>query len=186
MQISPVELSQFNIISTNNQRCPSREKLYQELGLEYLHHRCWRRRVSLLYKILSNKIPEYIYEFISPIRQSFRNSNSFTIFLAGLSTLRIPFFRVSRTTGINSTPKMSNSTSYLNFINALINFIRTSENKIFNVHDEVGIKLLTRLRLGFNNSQEQKLIYIILGTLYVLQYQALNSNPFFSAGISTM
>ena len=39
--------------------------------------------------------------------------------------------------------------NYLGVKNAPINVIRPSQNKIFNINDEVGIKLLTRLRLGF-------------------------------------
>ena len=35
-------------------------------------------------------------------------------------------------------------------------FIRPSENKIFNIHDKVGIKLLTRVRLGFTHLREHK------------------------------
>ena len=30
------------------------EKLFQELGLEYLHHRRWMKRLYLLYEFLSN------------------------------------------------------------------------------------------------------------------------------------
>ena len=47
-------------------------------------------------------------------------------------------------------PKIINSISYLIFRKRLINFIRPSDNKIFNIHDRVGIKLLTRLRLAFS------------------------------------
>ena len=42
------------------------------------------------------------------------------------------------------------------FRKALLNFIRPSENKIFNIHDQVGIKLLTRLRLVFSHLPEHK------------------------------
>ena len=50
--------------------------------------------------------------------------------------------------------KIRNSNSYLSFRNALINFMRPSEKKMFNMHDQVGIKLLTRLRLGFSHLRE--------------------------------
>ena len=40
-----------------------RDKLYQEFGLEYLHHSHWMRRLCLLYKVL----PKYIYELILSI-----------------------------------------------------------------------------------------------------------------------
>ena len=38
----------------------------------------------------------------------------------------------------------------------LLNFTRPSENKILNIHDQVGIKLLTRLRLGLSHLREHK------------------------------
>ena len=44
--------------------------------------------------------------------------------------------------------------SYESFCNALLNFIRPSENKIFHIHDLVVIKLLTRLRLGLCHLRE--------------------------------
>ena len=56
-------------------RGSSREKVHQELGLENLHNRHWMRSLCLFYKVLSSKVPKYIYELIRPIRQSFRNSN---------------------------------------------------------------------------------------------------------------
>ena len=48
-------------------------------------------------------------------------------------------------TGTNSTTKFAILLPILGFKNALIKFIRLSENKIFNIDEEVGIKLLTTL-----------------------------------------
>ena len=45
-----------------------REKLYQELELEYLQQRSWMRRLFLFYKVVSTKLPAYIYDFIPPVR----------------------------------------------------------------------------------------------------------------------
>ena len=39
----------------------SREKLYQELGLEYLYRRRWARRLYSLYKVFSTGQPSYIF-----------------------------------------------------------------------------------------------------------------------------
>ena len=61
------------------------------------------------------------------------------------------------------------------FRTALLNFIRPSENKIFNIHDQVGIKLLTRLRLGFSHLREHKLRHNFEDTL----------NPLCSCSIET-
>ena len=44
------------------------------------------------------------------------------------------------------------------------NFIRPSENAIFNTHDQVCIKLLNRLRLGFSHLRENKFRHNFKGT----------------------
>ena len=60
-------------------RGSSREKLYQELGLEYLYRRRWVRRLCLLYKVLSTGQPTYIYDFLPPLRSSRGHVNSFNL-----------------------------------------------------------------------------------------------------------
>lgn len=71
-------------------------------------------------------------------------------FLAGLSISKNIFFHVLQMTGTKLNHKICNSTSYLRFRNALINFIEPTEYKIFNINDQVGIEPLTRLLLGFS------------------------------------
>ena len=53
-------------------------------------------------------------------------------------------------------PDKRSCQSYESFCKVLLSFIRPSENKIFNIHDQVGIKLLTRLRLGLSHLREHK------------------------------
>ena len=50
---SQKKLNQTNMAIAGTINIASREKLHQELGLEYLHQRRWVRRLCLLYKILS-------------------------------------------------------------------------------------------------------------------------------------
>ena len=52
--------------------------------------------------------------------------------------------------------KICNSTTYLSFRNALINFLKSSGNKIFNIPEHVRIKLLKRLWLGFSHLHKHK------------------------------
>ena len=54
----------------------SRKKLYQEIGLEYLQQRRWMRRLFLFYKVVSTKLPAYMYDIIPPVRQSQRHPNT--------------------------------------------------------------------------------------------------------------
>ena len=49
-----------------------------------------------------------------------------------------------------------NAESYALFRKHLLSFIRPEANNIFNVHNAKGIKLLTRLRVGFNHLKEHK------------------------------
>ena len=53
-------------------------------------------------------------------------------------------------------PDIRSSTSYNLFRNTLLKFIRHVQRKTFNINDSVGVKLLTRLRLGFSHLRELK------------------------------
>ena len=49
-----------------------------------------------------------------------------------------------------------NSANFNNFKKKLLNFIRPYANSIFNIHNSLGIKLLTRLILGLSHLHEHK------------------------------
>ena len=42
----------------------SREKIYQELGLESIKSRRWHKHLSCLFKILKEKAPDYLINLI--------------------------------------------------------------------------------------------------------------------------
>ena len=48
------------------------------------------------------------------------------------------------------------SAFYNLFHNILLRFIRPVQRKTFNINDSVGVKLLTRLRLGFSHFRQYK------------------------------
>ena len=59
-------------------RTLSREKLYQELGLDSLQRRRWYRKLSLFYKIFKENKPVYIKKTISKsIIYLFTNNEAF-------------------------------------------------------------------------------------------------------------
>ena len=74
-------------------RGTSKEKLYQELGLEFLRDRRWLRRVSYLYKINSTKLPRYLYELIPPLQRSHRYPGCFGTFRCRTTFFRNLFLR---------------------------------------------------------------------------------------------
>ena len=53
-------------------------------------------------------------------------------------------------------PDIRSSISYNLFRNTFLKFIRPAERNTFNVNNSVGVKLLTRLRLGFSHLREYK------------------------------
>ena len=72
----------------------SREKLYQKLGLEYLEHRRWMRRLCLFHKVVSAKLPAYIYDIILPVSQSRRHPNTFNSVSCRTEYFKNSFFLV--------------------------------------------------------------------------------------------
>ena len=53
-------------------------------------------------------------------------------------------------------PEIRNAETYASFRKILLNFIRPSGNRTYKIYDPLGIKLLTRLRLGFSHLSEHK------------------------------
>ena len=53
-------------------RGSSREKLYQELGLDTLQQRRWYRKLCCFYKILKSQSPKYLYSIIPIHNMSYR------------------------------------------------------------------------------------------------------------------
>ena len=113
-------------------RDSSREKLYQELEIEHLHQRRWVSRLCLFYKVLSNKIPKYIYDLIPLTRHkvSFRNPNLFTAFPCRTEYFKNSFLFCVISDLNKFDPKIHNSTSYQSFRNALIKF-HCTKNEVF-------------------------------------------------------
>ena len=61
-----LESIQYNacLVITGAIRVTSKEKLYQELGLESLQLRCWCRKLEMFYKIYKNKSRQYLFKLI--------------------------------------------------------------------------------------------------------------------------
>ena len=144
---------------------PSREKLYLELGLEYLYQRRWAGRLCLLYKVFSTGQPSYIYDLLPSMRRSHRLVNLFNTVSCKSEYFKNSFipnvinewnnlFHSLMTSGSNLDPDIQSSTSYDLFRNTLLKFIRPVQRKAFYINCSVGVKLLTRLRLGFSHLRE--------------------------------
>ena len=114
----------------------SREKLYQELRMEYLYQRKWLRRLCLLYKVFSTGKPSYIYELLTSIISSGRHVSSFnTVFCSS------EYFKNSLIPNvINEWNKLNadirSSTSHNLFRNTLLKFIRIAQRLLILIHEK--------------------------------------------------
>ena len=136
----------------------SREKLYQELGLQYLQKRIWMRRLCLFYKVASTKLAAYIYDFLPPVRQSQRLPNILNTFSCRTEYMKNSFF-FSEWNKLN--PEICSSGSYSRFRKSVLNFIRPGAIKVYNITNTIGMELITRLRLSFRHLLEHKFKHIV-------------------------
>ena len=144
-----IESVQYNAVLaiTGAIRGTSKEKLYQELGLESLRNRRWLRRLSYLYKIISTKLPPYLYDLIPPLQRSHRYPGCFKTLRCRTELFRNSFLLDS---------DIKNSDSYEMFRKKLLAFIRPVGNSMYGIYDPFGVKLINRLRLGFSHLREHK------------------------------
>ena len=91
-----LEFIQYNacLALSGTTRGSSREKPYQELGLESLQHLRWYRKLSLFYKIFKENKPVYLIN-LTPTKYSnynTRNTDKITLFCNKHNFLKNSFF----------------------------------------------------------------------------------------------
>ena len=91
-----LESFQYNacLALTGAIRGMSKEKIYQELGLESLRDRRWCRKLCLFFKILENENPKYLFSLI-PTRRSLysaRNIHNIPLVNTKHDFFKNPFF----------------------------------------------------------------------------------------------
>ena len=147
----------------------SAEKIYQELGLESLKPKIWFRKLFCFYKIFNETSSSYLFNLIP----------NFNMFHNARLTYNIPPTKVRRNyfknsffssviTEWNRLDLNIRSSVSLNIFKNLLNFIQPCGNSIFDLHNPLGIKLLTRLRLGLNHLHEHKFTHSFQYTLNAL------------------
>ena len=155
-----VELFQYKVVLviTGAIKGTSKEKLFNELGLEYLKDRRSMRRLCLFHKIYNLKSPKYFYNLIPSVNRFYDTRNNKN---APSFKCRTKYFENSLFPNvINEWNKLDinikSATSYTAFKNVLLSFIRPKHVDTFGIHNPTGLQLLTRLRLGFSQLNEHK------------------------------
>ena len=160
----------------------SRLKLYNEIELESLKFRRWVR--CTFYKIKSTGLPSYLFELI-PKSSHMYNTRS----LEDVATLysRTDIFKYSffpsTISKLNKLDlKIRQYKTLLIFRNALIKIGRPIPKPIYNAHNPVGLKLLSRLRLGLSHLNQHKFNHNFLdclNPLYSFSFEVESVSHFF-------
>ena len=155
-----MESIQYNacLAITGAIRGTSREKAYQELGLESLQLCRWYRKLCLFYKVFKNEHPKYLFNLI-PVRSTpyaTRTEGNIPVIKTKHNFLKNYFFPSAIIEWNKIDPNLRNSKSISVFKEKMLNFIRPSPNSVFDIRNPKGIKLITRLRLGLSHLREHK------------------------------
>ena len=129
----------------------SRKKIYQELGLESLRARRWYKRLSFMFKIVKKEAPNYLINLIPKIQQNTRTRiNCTPTFHYRKDCFKNSFFHSTLNDWYKLDETIKNSESISIFKSRLLSFIRPLQSNVYNIFDPIGLKFLTRLRLGFS------------------------------------
>ena len=136
----------------------SREKIYSKLGLTSLYDRRRFHRLSLYYKILNNLTPEYLRILIpDSIRRSYamRNDRG-NVLPARTQKYRYSFFPDTSKAWnlLSSFIKCSPSLSI--FKKRYSDFFIVKPNTIYEIHNPIGLRYLTRLHVGLSHLRSHK------------------------------
>ena len=155
-----IESVQYNaaLAITGSIKGSSRERLYQELGLESLSDRRWYRRLIYFYNIITRKTPEYLYSLVPNKQQSHDPARKelFRDFLSHTDYFNNSFFPYCVKEWNNLSLELRESVSVSKFKKSLLKFIRPNFRPIFDINDPIGLKLLTRLRVNLSHLREHK------------------------------
>ena len=150
-----LESIQYNttLAITGAIRGTSKEKLYQELGFEFLQCRRWFRKLSYFYKIIKNESPSDLCHLIPKPLTSYPTRNSEN--LPPIKTnLKNTFFPSNIIEWNNLDSNIRCSPSDKLFRKRILEFIRPQPNIILSVPNSLGLSHLTRLHVGLNHLRE--------------------------------
>ena len=105
--------------------------------------------------------PKYLRDIIPSTtrRYSSRNANNIPLVRANTNYFMNTFFPSTITEWNKLDLSIRKSTSLNIFKSRLLRFVRPLENSVFTCHNPIGIKYLTRIRLGFSHLCSHKFQY---------------------------
>ena len=106
---------------------------------------------------MKNGAPKYLISLILKCEQTFNTRNKhLPTYNCRTDCFKYSFFPCTLKDWSKLDVSIRNSESISIFKSKLLSFIHSVQNNIFNIFDPQGLKLLTRLRLGFSHLNEHK------------------------------
>ena len=137
----------------------SRSKLYMELGLEFLKSRRTLRRLCAFHKILSTRLPTYLFNLILQSTHAYqiRTSGNIPTYQCKTDTFKHSFFPWTVVEWKKMHPEFRNA-SITVFKKHLLKEIRPDLHPVYNICKPIWLKLLTRLSKWPNDLRFKKCI----------------------------
>ena len=155
-----IEMVQYRaaLVITGAIKGTSRNRLYQELGLESLADRRWSRRLFFFHKITQGLLPSYFQTYHNAVSEEAYLTRSTTQNKIKPIPARTKMFENSFFPYcIKEWSKLNDKIRNIESINKFkVAIRRPKANSVFDIHDTNGIKLLSRLRLNFSHLNKHK------------------------------
>ena len=155
-----IESLQYNaaLAITGAIRGTSRERIYQELGLQSLQQRRWYRKLCFFVKIYKSQCPKYLFDIIPQSNCQYRTRNAQNICHINVKHqfFKNSYFPPTIIEWNKLDSNIRNSETLKIFKSKILQFIRPTGNSIFSCQNPIGVKLHTRLRLGPSHLHEHK------------------------------
>ena len=116
-------------------------------------------------KIISTKLPPYLYELIAPLQRPDRCPGCFQTFRCMITFFQNSLLPFTITKWNKLDSDIRNIDSHAIFRKKLLTFIRPLGNDTYGIFDQLGVRLLNRLRLGSSHLSEHKFRYNFADTL---------------------
>ena len=139
-------------------RGTSKEKLYNELGLTSLYDRRRAHRLQLLYKIMNNLTPSYLKDYIPNSIRHLHNTrgNITNIIRTRTAKFQYSFFPDALNSWCHLSSFIKSFPSLDTFKKRFIAFFNIRPNSVYGIHNPIGLKYLSCLRVGLSHLRDHK------------------------------
>ena len=134
-----------------------RQKIYDELGLHTLIERRWRGKLTFFYKIVKGLLPKYLHPYLKfPSQENYPLRSALTTKINPIPSRSKTFGKTFVLYCINEWESLKPEVRNAKQIGVFKKIIITEKkkNSLFSIHNPLGVKLLTRLRLQLSHLNE--------------------------------